>query len=502
MPTGSPIILTADRTLTARYDLLFDGMLASSQTTVTPSPILTRLLAPQAPTDDGSARFAPLGLRRIEAALVRDGIPATDVTVVDEGHLAAAVGPATRVVAVSAGEPCGLGMSSTTMTDVLGGSIYPRVMLRRLLRRARALLTARAPEAKLVLGGPGAWQLASHPQARANLGINHVVTGYAEAKAPAVFRSLLAREEVPAVIEGIGPDADAIPPILGATTMGVVEISRGCGLGCSFCTIAREPMQHLPTETILADARTNLRAGLTTIAVLSEDLFRYGGDAGGVEPSALIGLLERLRALEGLGLIQTDHANIMSIARYSDDELSRVRGLLVGDSGCELPWVNVGVETASGELLARAGGGAKMAGAAPGDWGQHCATQVRRLIAAGWLPMVSLMIGLPGESEEHLRATLDWVHDLRRERVTIFPVLHAPVDGARPVTRSDLGHLHWRLIRECYALSFRWVPRMYWDNQCAVGVPLNKRLTLQVLGRAQVLIWRTAMALRQGVARP
>ncbi|MCD6360076.1 MAG: hypothetical protein J7M38_04365, partial [Armatimonadetes bacterium] len=281
---GVPVVLTADRTLMADYDLLFDGMLTASQTTLTPSLIVTRLLAPLRSPPDMRARFAPLGLRRIEAALVRGGIADDDIVLTDEARLAQVVGPDTRVVAVSAGEPCGLGMSSTTMTGVLGGSIYPRVMLQRLLRRVRRLIATRAPHAKVVLGGPGAWQLATHPEMLAELGVDHVVTGYAEGNAAGIFRALLESRELPPVVSGVGVEASDIPPVRGAGTMGVVEISRGCGLGCSFCTIARERMQHLPPETVVADARTNLSAGLRTIAVLSEDLCRYGGEGARVNP--------------------------------------------------------------------------------------------------------------------------------------------------------------------------------------------------------------------------
>lgn len=494
---GVPVVLTADRTLTAAYDLLFDGMLAASQTTLTPSPVLTRILAPPHRT----AVLAPLGLRRIEAALLRDGFAPDEVALVPDHRLPEVIGPATRVVAVSAGEPCGRGMSSTTMTGVLGGSIYPRVMLQRLLRRVRRLIAARAPRAQLLLGGPGAWQLASDAAARAALGINHVVTGYAEANAAEVFRSLLTGRSLPAVIAGAAPDAADIPALRGPSTMGVIEISRGCGLGCEFCTLAHVPMRHLPADTIISDAATNLAAGQRALAVLSEDLFRYGGTAARPAPEALIALLERLRALQGMGLIQCDHANITSVAAFSDAQLRRVRDLLVGDTGCRYPWVNLGVETASGSLLARIAP-AKLLGLRPEEWAEVCHHQIQRLIAAGWLPMVSIMLGLPGETAADLRLTLDWVRSLRHQPVTIFPVLYAPIDGSPPVTRADLTRLHWQLIAECYALNFRWVPRMYWDNQTAVGVPLAKRLLLQGLGRGQVLLWRSALAWRRMVARP
>ena len=47
MSDGFPIVLTADRTLTDDYSLLFDGMLAASQTTTAPPLLFERLLMPR-----------------------------------------------------------------------------------------------------------------------------------------------------------------------------------------------------------------------------------------------------------------------------------------------------------------------------------------------------------------------------------------------------------------------------------------------------------------------
>ncbi|HUS81004.1 MAG TPA: radical SAM protein, partial [Armatimonadota bacterium] len=82
MARGRPVVLTADRILMADYDLLFDGMLAASQTTTTPGAVIERLLAPHHRTADGRARVAPMGLRRIEAALAAGGLGPDDVAVV------------------------------------------------------------------------------------------------------------------------------------------------------------------------------------------------------------------------------------------------------------------------------------------------------------------------------------------------------------------------------------------------------------------------------------
>jgi len=153
---GLPIVLTADRTLMAQYTVLLDGMLASSQTTASPAPVIERLLLPRAKHVNGQAPLAPLGLRRIESALLESGLAPEDIATVDDAHLADAIGAETRIVAVSSGEPLGLGMSSSTMTGVAGGEIYPQAMFRRLLQRTKRLVSERAPQAKVVLGGPGA----------------------------------------------------------------------------------------------------------------------------------------------------------------------------------------------------------------------------------------------------------------------------------------------------------------------------------------------------------
>jgi radical SAM superfamily enzyme YgiQ (UPF0313 family) len=499
---GTQIVLTADRTLMAGYRLLFDGMLAASQTTTAPPWLIGWLIMPWAKPRNGRAAVAPLGLRRIEAALLRGGFSESEVTVVDELALAQAIGPATRIIGISAGEPAGMGMNSSTMTGVAGGRIYPEAMFRRLIQQVRRQLRSHDISAKIVLGGPGAWQLAEIPDKRKDLGIDHVVVGYAEDEVANVFRSLLRGEALPEVIAGQWEPLSTIPPIRHASTMGVVEISRGCGLNCSYCTIARVPMVHLPPQTIVSDVQTNVAAGLSSIAVLSEDFFRYGADGLRVNPQALISLLREIRRIQGLRLIQIDHANVISIAQFSDAELKEVHDLLVGDTGCRHLWVNVGVETASGQLLKDIGAAGKMNRCPPEQWGDLCAQQLRRLCQAGFLPMASLLIGTPQETDDDLRQTLTWVQSLSDLPITIFPVLHAPINHAAPPDPRSLRPLYWKLIKACYRLNFRWIPRMYWDNQSAAGVGLLKRATLQVLGLGQIMQWKSLFAWHSWRARP
>jgi radical SAM superfamily enzyme YgiQ (UPF0313 family) len=486
----------------ADYRLLFDGMLAASQTTTAPPWLIGWLIMPWARPQGTRAAVAPLGLRRIEASLLAGGFSDDQVQVVDERSLPQAIGPSTRIIGISAGEPAGLGMNSSTMTAVAGGRIYPEAMFRRLLQKVRRQLASQNVRAKIVLGGPGAWQLADHPAKRKELGIDHVIAGYAEENVAEVFRALLRGDSLPEVIAGQWTALSTIPAIRHASTMGVVEISRGCGLNCSYCTIARVPMVHLPPQTIVSDVQTNVAAGLSSIAVLSEDFFRYGADGLRVNPQALISLLREIRRVPGLRLIQIDHANVISIARFSDAELKQVHELLVGDTGCRHLWVNVGVETASGQLLKDMGAAGKMNRCPPEQWGDLCAQQLRRLCQAGFLPMASVLIGTSQETDDHLRETLAWVESLSDLPITVFPVLHAPINHAAPPDPRSLRPMHWKLIKACYRLNFRWIPRMYWDNQAAAGVGLLKRATLQVLGLGQIVQWKSLFAWHSWRARP
>jgi len=499
---GARVVLTADRTLMADYRVLFDGMLAASQTTRVPSALMKALMAPRLRGHDSRAVAAPLGLRRIEAALVADGWERGDVAVVPPERLREAVGAGTRVVGLSSGDPLGIGMTSTTMAALLGGEPYTGKWFRGLCRRVGRLL-ASSPGARVVMGGPGAWQLARDGAARRALGVDHVITGYCEANVVSVLGAIAAGQDLPPVIEGVAAPAGEVPAVLGPTVMGGVEIGRGCGLGCDFCSLARIPMQDLAEDTILSDVETNVTAGAGSVFLTNEDLFRYGARGGQVTPGALIGLLERIRAAAGSRFVQADHANVQSVAGFNDAELAAVGRLLAGGEGrAGYTWVNVGVESASGRLLAENGCGPKMTPFGPDGWAGACQEQVRRLIRAGFFPLLSLVVGIPGETEKDVADTIRWVEDLGEERVAVFPVLHVHLGDNSSFGRGQMSAAHWRLFRLCYRLNFKWMPRLTWDNERRAGVGIWRRLLIQFLGRVNIPWWKALFLLRSAGARP
>ncbi|MBD0300190.1 MAG: radical SAM protein, partial [Nitrososphaera sp.] len=67
---------------------------------------------------NGVANYAPYGLRKVEAALLRDGYKQEDVVVSHPDHIEKFIGPETEVIGTHEMDP--LGMGPVTMTFTYG----------------------------------------------------------------------------------------------------------------------------------------------------------------------------------------------------------------------------------------------------------------------------------------------------------------------------------------------------------------------------------------------
>ena len=488
------VVLVADRTLSADYRILFDGMFATMQMTQVPEIFMRRFLAPAVPTDaDGRARTVPLGLRRVESALLKyTTLEPDDVVCTTPERLGDVIGPWVKVVGFSSSDPLGMGMSNTTTANFWKGELYTRRWARQTLEQLTAL--KRRHGFKIVVGGAGAWQWIVHADKRPDVDIDVVFQGYFEALGPELFTELL-NGRLPGhhVVEAdIG--ADRIQPICGPSLLGIVELSRGCGRGCKFCAMARHGMKHLDPDTILADLQTNVAGGLKAVVSGSEDFFRYG--AKGLHPDfeKLCGLLERMRQIEGLSFMQIDHANVTSILQLTDEQLREIRRLLTWERPSEYLWVNMGVESANGHLVAANSPG-KVAPFDPDDWGQMVRETADRTTRCGFFPVVSVLLGMPGETPDDVTATLELVRDLAAKNAVIFPIFYEPMaSGAEAdkqrFTLAKMTLEHLELYRTCYEQNFKMVPKLFWDNQRAGGVSWARRAFMQTLGHGEVMTWR------------
>lgn len=250
---GVPIVLTGSATDMSDFKLSpFMAFTGGFPTAIIPRFLLRKYLYPRVPTNGNyTAKFAPYGMRKIEETLIKE-FGEQKVAVAHPNDLKSFVGPNTKVIGISSMEPAGIGFVSRTYTSLVGFGGEPVAAA-----EFRDLITnpiLRKWGAKIVLGGAGSWQI--H---RANLqkkyGIDCVLMGEGEKTALEIFRKALKGEELPRVVETEPPDPEEICPIVNPSIFGTVEITRGCGRGCKFCSPMMRGRHSFPLEHIIQEVR-------------------------------------------------------------------------------------------------------------------------------------------------------------------------------------------------------------------------------------------------------
>jgi len=431
--------------------------------------------------EDGSARYMPAGLRVLEKSLLRK-YTADDVVACFPDDLDKFIGPNTRVVAVSTHNPLGVTFAAGVYTSIFGSSKEP---MNAAYARAMFDKIKSSPYRKsfrVIVGGSGGWQI-TQTNALEELGIDCVAEGRSEsADALALFQKATAGETLPQSINLAHPTTrEAILFPDKRTTFGVVEMTTGCGRRCHFCVPDLNPQIDLPKARIMDAVRANVRQGNKLISLATEDMFIWGQvhtDTPFFFPNreALVDLYTEIVNTPGVEQHQLSHCTMAPFV--VDPELIRqLSEVLLPKSPIHLPRLSthpqkkvlaplIGLETGS-VRMARQIMPSKAVPFSIDDWPSVVLEGLRVANENNWFPMMTLMIGNPGETDEDTRATLDLVYEMDRRGLFAFlvPSIFTPLHDTRMenqtgVTRTrELSPLQWQLMMKCWSHNLR--PGLY-----------------------------------------
>lgn len=446
MPAAPTIILTADETMMSKYrGGMFIGFTTCMPQGILPDWLYFRAFAPPVPRRNGRAVLADCGLRIIEAVLLENGFSEEEVAVVHPKDLDRMIGEETKIVAIGGHDHLGINPPTSEFVDLVRtGPPYNRVKFLELVRRVSR------KNVKVVVGGKGAWQLAD-PKVMDKLGIDHVHVGEGEISVPRMFKAILRGEEVPRVVRGEDTPVDKIPNIRGAVIHGLVEISRGCGRGCKFCTPGMQKLRHKPVDHILKDVQVNLQAGDHRPILHAEDVLRYGTTKIEPREEKVVELFEKVAALEGVKKIDTSHVALATV--YHNPDLVRKVSEIAVCNSKEKIGTQTGIETGSPELLEKYMYG-KALPSPPEKWPEIVEQSLGILEDNNWVPACTLMVGLPGETREDVLKTLELMDKLRDSFSLIVPLFFVSMAGSalskeNSFTADKMLPEHWELLGVC-----------------------------------------------------
>lgn len=458
---------------------------------------------------DGRAKYVPNGLRMVETLLLRDYDESDVVTCYTE-NLEKFVGPETKVVAIHAHNPLGISYATDVYSKLAGDNFMPlnahefmEIVTHPIIKKYRP---------KIVVGGPGAWQLEKANRLD-EFNIDYLIDGEVELVLNEMFRKIIAGDPtLPRIIKvpkNMQPAVEDIPVVRHRSTFGVVEITRGCGRGCQFCSPATKVGRSFPLEHIMNSVRANVDEGATEVMLTSEDMFLYEQLPNfTTNAPALEKLFKSVLSVKGLETIQLSHITLAPVVK-DPSIIERLSPLCVPYSHlkhhestdpnkCIVDPI-IGLETGSPRLF-----DTYMKGKAypykAHQWRDVVVKGMEILNRHNWYPFNTFIIGLPGETDEDTKLSLDMLYDLRDSKGMYVPTWFVPLENTRMQKKEgvkliEMTDLQWEFFFTCWKYNIEFYRGGTFSRyKFSLGVPLYyKMLGRKLFGEGMKYpLWRFA----------
>lgn len=188
-----------------------------------------------------------------------------------------------------------------------------------------------------------------------------------------------------------------------------LKISEGCNRTCSYCAIPLITGKYVsrPIEDIVEEAKSLIASGVKEIQLIAQDLTYYGLDL--YHEHKLPELVERLASLEGLEWLRLHYAYPNAFPK----ELFRV--IREHDNVCN--YIDIALQHISNSMLKSMRRGISK------EETYSLLKELREEVP-GIHIRTTLMVGHPGETEEDFEELLQFVRDIKFDRLGAFIYSH------------------------------------------------------------------------------
>ncbi len=197
-----------------------------------------------------------------------------------------------------------------------------------------------------------------------------------------------------------------------------VKIAEGCDMGCAFCAIPQFRGQHRsrPLRDIVAEVEGLAARGIQEAILVSQDTLAYGRDLpdNGDIGDLLLALSDTAVPWIRPMYLHPAHVNDRLLAKW---QRARV-----------LPYLDMPVQHADDEILRRMRRGVTARR-------MKDVFEAFRVAIPGVTVRTTVLVGFPGENEAHFQNLLDFVEDVRFDRLGVFT--YSLEDGTSAATMAD-----------------------------------------------------------------
>mgnify|MGYP001312530396 FL=1 len=184
-----------------------------------------------------------------------------------------------------------------------------------------------------------------------------------------------------------------------------LKIAEGCDNGCSFCSIPlmRGLQKSRTIPAIMDEAERLVAGGVRELLVIAQDTTSYGWDLD--KKVYLSDLIRELNTIEDLDWIRIHYAHPAHLSQRIIDAMA--------DSEKVCKYLDMPIQHAADDILKSMRRGLGQEG---------IRNRISRLRSAipGLSLRTTLIVGYPGETDDHYRQLRDFVQEIRFERLGIF----------------------------------------------------------------------------------